>query len=287
MATHIYRVTELIKSSSPVVMGILNVTPDSFSDGGEYDRVDKAVDHAMQMIEQGADIIDIGGESTRPGAEPVDVQQECDRVLPVIEALRSRSDIPISIDTSKSEVMYAAIKAGASMVNDVNALQAEEAMATCATLQVPVCLMHMQGEPRTMQQSPQYDDVVQDVRAFLKQRAEECVAAGINSECIVIDPGFGFGKTLVHNVQLLTGLNAICELNYPVLAGLSRKSMLAAILDTEAAKDPLNRVDASVAAAVLARIHGASWFRVHDVQQTVDALKVVQRVEANINEHDT
>ncbi len=280
MTTAIKQTLNLLQSDAPVIMGILNVTPDSFSDGGEFTRVERAVEQALLMVEQGAHIIDIGGESTRPGAEPVSVEQECERVLPVIAALREQSDIPVSIDTSKPEVMRAAVEAGASMVNDVNALRAEGAVQTCAELQVPVCLMHMQGEPRTMQQSPHYDDVLAEVKSFLQQRAETCVAAGVRAEHIVLDPGFGFGKTLAHNLTLLTGLHALCGLQYPVLAGLSRKSMLAAILDRPGADDPKNRVCASVTAAVLAWQRGARWFRVHDVQPTVDALKVALAVES-------
>lgn len=268
----------LFSQTDPVVMGILNVTPDSFSDGGEFTRVEFAVTHALQMVEEGASIIDIGGESTRPGAEPVDSDSECQRVLPVIEALRCQSSIPISIDTSKPDVMRAAVAAGATMVNDVNALRAEGAVAACAELNVPVCLMHMQGEPRTMQQAPEYTDVVAQVCDFLQQRADDCVAAGISKANIIFDPGFGFGKTLAHNLSLLTELNALCGLQYPVLAGLSRKSMLAAMLDRPGADQPQQRISASVAAAIIAFQNGASWFRVHDVQQTVDALSVVNKV---------
>ncbi len=267
---------QLFHSPEPVVMGILNVTPDSFSDGGRYTAVDSALRQALSMVEQGAHIIDIGGESTRPGAQPVDAAQEMQRVLPVIEALREHSDIPISIDTSKPPVMRSAVEAGATLVNDVNALRADGAIAACAQLQVPVCLMHMQGEPRTMQQSPHYDDVVEEVKSFLQQRAEACIGAGIDATHIVLDPGFGFGKTLEHNLTLLTGLQHICGLNYPVLAGLSRKSMFAAILDRPGAERPEQRVSASVAAAILAFQQGARWFRVHDVEVTVDALKVLR-----------
>ncbi len=282
MQTHVEQVYQLIASDQPVLMGILNVTPDSFSDGGRYTRVEKAVEHALKMAEQGADIIDIGGESTRPGAEPVSVEQECERVLPVIEAIRTQSGIPVSIDTSKAEVMRAAVEAGASMVNDVNALRAEGAVAACVQLAVPVCLMHMQGEPRSMQRSPHYDDVVTEVGDFLLDRARVCEAAGIDGDAIVLDPGFGFGKSLQHNLTLLTGISRLCELKYPVLAGVSRKSMLAAILDRPGSDDPQNRVSASVAAAILARQQGASWFRVHDVQETLDALKVLQAYDAQV-----
>lgn len=269
----------LLRSSEPVIMGILNVTPDSFSDGGEYTRVEVAVEQALSMVEQGAHIIDIGGESTRPGAEPVSVGEECERVLPVIRALRERSNIPISIDTGKPQVMREAVAAGASMVNDVNALRADGAVELCAALQVPVCLMHMQGEPRSMQHAPRYDDVVQEVKDFLLQRAGTCVRAGIDAGSIVLDPGFGFGKSLSHNLTLLTFLHRLCDLQYPVLAGLSRKSMLGAILDRPGADEPRQRIHASVAAAILAWQQGARWLRVHDVQATVDALKMVRATE--------
>lgn len=261
---------QLIASMAPVIMGILNVTPDSFSDGGEFDRVDAAVARALEMQVQGALMIDIGGESTRPGAQPVDAAQEIDRVVPVIEAIRRQSDIPISIDTSKPEVMIAAVQAGANLVNDVNALRAEGAVGCCAELAVPVCLMHMQGEPRSMQQNPEYSDVVVEVRDFLLERVRVCLDAGIAQNQILLDPGFGFGKSLAHNLQLLSRLNEFCELDFPVLVGISRKSMLGAILD----RDVDQRVIGGVAAAVIAYGKGARWFRVHDVAETSDALKI-------------
>ena len=261
---------QLIAGTMPVIMGILNVTPDSFSDGGEFDRVDTAVAHALTMQAQGVSIIDVGGESTRPGAQPVDAYQEIERVVPVIEAIRQQSDIPISIDTSKPAVMAAAVQAGANLVNDVNALGAVGAVECCAELAVPVCLMHMQGEPRTMQQSPEYSDVVNEVRDFLLERVRVCVDAGIAENRIVLDPGFGFGKTLEHNLQILSRLNEICGLDFPVLVGVSRKSMLGAILD----RDVDQRVIGGVAAAVIAYGKGARWFRVHDVAETSDALKI-------------
>ncbi len=280
MRSDIQQAHDLVTGDSAVVMGILNVTPDSFSDGGRYDTVEPALLHARAMLEQGAHIIDVGGESTRPGAAPVSATEECDRVLPVIEAIRQYSDIPVSIDTSKAEVMRQAIAAGASMVNDVNALRAEGAEQACAEAGVPVCLMHMQGQPRTMQQDPQYTDVVAEVTEFLRSRANSCGQSGIPRDAIVLDPGFGFGKTLAHNLSLLTGLHRLCALNYPVLAGLSRKSMLAALMDRPGAEDPANRVDASVTAAIIARQEGASWFRVHDVRETVDALRVLHNIAA-------
>ena len=261
---------QLIAGTMPVIMGILNVTPDSFSDGGEFDRVDAAVARALEMQSQGASMIDIGGESTRPGAQPVDAAQEIERVVPVVKAIRQQSEIPISIDTSKPEVMKAAVQAGANLVNDVNALQAEGAVECCAELAVPVCLMHMQGEPRTMQQNPEYKDVVIDVRDFLQERAQVCIDAGIAQNQILLDPGFGFGKTLAHNLQLLSRLNEFCELDFPVLVGVSRKSMFGAILDRPVDE----RVIGSVAAAVIAYGKDARWFRVHDVVETSDALKI-------------
>jgi dihydropteroate synthase len=257
-----------------IIMGILNVTPDSFSDGGRFDRVDKAFGHAMQMVEQGAHIIDIGGESTRPGAQAVSVDQELERVIPVIEMIRASSDIPLSIDTSKAQVIRAAVAAGASLVNDVNALRAEDAVACCASLGVPVCLMHMQGEPRTMQQQPSYENVVEDVRAYLLERVSVCVDAGIERGSIIVDPGFGFGKSLQHNLQLLHNLERICEIGLPLLVGFSRKSMFGAILDRPVAE----RLFGSIAAAVIAWQKGARLFRVHDVAATRDALKVCTAV---------
>ncbi len=260
---------QLITGTMPVIMGILNVTPDSFSDGGHFDRVDAAVKRALEMQIQGAAIIDIGGESTRPGAQPVNAAQEIDRVLPVIEAIRQQSAVPISIDTSKPEVMRAAVRAGANLVNDVNALRAAGAIDCCTELGVPVCLMHMQGEPRSMQQNPSYTDVVKEVSAFLQERVQLCLDAGMTRNKILLDPGFGFGKSLQHNLQLLARLNEFSEINLPLLVGFSRKSMLGAILD-----HPVDeRLIGSVAAAVIAYGKGARWFRVHDVAETSDALK--------------
>ncbi len=255
--------------SRPLVMGIVNVTPDSFSDGGRHASTGAAVAHAQRLIEEGADILDIGGESTRPGAESVSEQQELDRVLPVIEGLRGIS-VPISIDTWKPEVMRAALAAGASMVNDINALQAPGALELVAGSDAAVCLMHKQGDPQNMQQQPRYQDVVGEVNAFLRQRVAVAEAAGIARERIVADPGFGFGKTLAHNLDLLRSLEAFRALGVPVLAGLSRKSMLGAITGREVD----GRVAASVAAALLAVQRGAAIARVHDVRETVDALKI-------------
>ncbi|HEU0188761.1 MAG TPA: dihydropteroate synthase [Gallionella sp.] len=261
--------------SCPLVMGIVNVTPDSFSDGGHHLQREAAIAHAQQLIAEGADIIDIGGESTRPGAQPVSVQQELDRVLPVIEALRGIT-VPISVDTCKPEVMRAAIECGVQMVNDINALQDAAAMNAVAASDVAVCLMHKQGTPQTMQQQPQYQNVVAEVRDFLRERIAAAEAAGIGRARIVIDPGFGFGKTLAHNLDLLCGLDALCALGVPVLAGLSRKSMLGAITG----QDVNHRVAASVAAALIAVQHGAAIVRVHDVRETVDALKIWSAVNS-------
>ena len=253
----------------PLVMGIVNVTPDSFSDGGRFASTALAITHAQQLIKDGADILDIGGESTRPGAAEVSEQEELDRVLPVIEGLRGIS-VPISIDTCKPQVMRAALAAGASMVNDINALLAEGALDAVCGSDAAVCLMHKQGTPKNMQQQPQYQDVIAEVSAFLRDRIAAAEAAGIARDRIVIDPGFGFGKTLAHNLDLLRELETFCALGVPVLAGLSRKSMLGAITG----RDVTERLAASVAAALLAVQRGAAIVRVHDVRETVDALKV-------------
>ena len=255
-------------------MGIVNVTPDSFSDGGQHFQRDAALAHAHQLIAEGADIIDIGGESTRPGAQPIGVQEELDRVLPIIEGLRG-APVPISIDTCKPQVMQAAIAADVQMVNDINALQDAAAMNAVATGNVAVCLMHKQGNPQTMQTQPQYQNVVAEVGEFLRERIAAAEAAGIRREHIVIDPGFGFGKTLAHNLDLLRRLDKLRELGVPVLAGLSRKSMLGALTGREAG----DRVAASVAAALIAVQNGASIVRVHDVRETVDALKIWNAVK--------
>jgi len=253
----------------PRVMGILNVTPDSFYDGGRYVEVASAVAHARQMAADGADVIDVGGESTRPGAAAVPEPDELRRVVPVIEAL-AFDGVVVSADTRRPAVMRAAIAAGASMINDVGALTAAGALDVVAGTNVAVCLMHMRGEPASMQQAPQYDDVVREVREFLVARARACEAAGIARERIVVDPGFGFGKTLAHNLTLLRALPQIAAAGYPVVAGLSRKSSLGTITGR-----PLEeRMPASLAAALMAILRGASIVRVHDVRETVDALKV-------------
>lgn len=255
---------------SPRVMGILNVTPDSFSDGGRFVDLDDALRQAEQMAEQGADIIDVGGESTRPGAAAVGLDEEMARVLPVIERLHAALDLPLSIDTSKPEVMRAAVAAGAAMINDVSALHAPGAIEAAAETGAAVCLMHMQGEPRTMQSSPQYDDVVADILKYLDGRIAACVAGGVARGRLLVDPGFGFGKTLAHNLALLGGLERFRELGLPVLVGISRKSMLGAVTG----RDVDERLAASIAAAVMAVERGASVIRVHDVAATVDALRL-------------
>jgi dihydropteroate synthase len=264
-------------NKGPLVMGIVNVTPDSFSDGGKHLQRDAALAHAQQLIAEGADILDIGGESTRPGARPVSIQEEMDRVLPVIEELRDAA-VPISIDTFKPEVMLAAVAAGAQMINDINALQDAAAMNAVAASHVAVCLMHKQGNPQTMQEQPVYQNVVAEVSAFLGERIAAAEAAGIQRDRIVIDPGFGFGKTLAHNLALLQRLNELTALGVPVLAGLSRKSMLGVLTGQEVAL----RLPASVAAALIAVQHGANIVRVHDVRATVDVLKIWNAVKTPV-----
>ena len=263
--------------SRPLVMGVVNVTPDSFFDGGQYLRRDAALAHAQQLIAEGADILDVGGESTRPGASPVGIQEELDRILPIVEELRD-APVPVSIDTFKPEVMKAAISAGAQMVNDINALQDTAAMNALAASQAAVCLMHKQGNPQTMQQQPHYENVVAEVSAFLLDRIAASQAAGIQRDRIVIDPGFGFGKTLAHNLDLLRELDKLAELGVPMLAGLSRKSMLGALTG----QDVAHRLPASIAAALIAVQHGANIVRVHDVRATVDALKIWSAVKGSL-----
>lgn len=255
-------------------MGVVNVTPDSFFDGGLYVSSESAICHALHLCEEGADMLDIGGESTRPGGAPVNAAEELRRIIPVVQALASR-DIPVSVDTSKPEVMCAAIQAGAVMINDVNALQAPGALEAVAAGSVAACLMHMQGEPRSMQINPQYGDVVAEVKDFLQRRLDAAQAAGISLGRLVIDPGFGFGKTLEHNLELLRHLDCFADMGVPVLAGLSRKSMLGKITGNEVGE----RVHASVAAALLAAARGARILRVHDVKATRDALAVYNALE--------
>jgi dihydropteroate synthase len=264
----------LIDLSTPVVMGILNVTPDSFSDGGRFVSREAAIRQAELMAGEGATIIDVGGESTRPGASAVSEQAEIDRVVPVIEAIASRLDIAISVDTSKPAVMRAAVAAGAAIVNDVYALRCDGALSEAARLGVAVCLVHMQGEPRTMQDHPRYTDVAGEVAAFLSKRAVACVQAGIERNRIVVDPGFGFGKTAAHNIELLANLGQLSELELPLLVGLSRKSTLGKLTGRPANE----RLPAGIAAAVLAVERGAHIVRTHDVGATIDALKVALSV---------
>ncbi len=255
-------------------MGILNVTPDSFSDGGRFVARDAALRQAESMAVAGAAIIDVGGESTRPGAGSVNDQQELDRILPVIEAIRGLTDTPISVDTSKPDVMRAAVAAGAAMINDVRALRADGALRAAVELQRPVCLMHMQGMPRKMQREPSYDDVVVEVVSFLRQRVAQCREAGLGQDLIVIDPGFGFGKTHGHNIELLANLRQLRDIGQPLLAGLSRKSTLGELTG----RNVEERLAASISAAVLAVMQGAQIVRVHDVAETVDALRIAGAV---------
>ncbi|NUO78164.1 MAG: dihydropteroate synthase [Lysobacter sp.] len=266
-----------LKLDRPRVMGIVNVTPDSFSDGGDHDTQEAAVAHGLRLAEEGADVLDVGGESTRPGADEVPLDEELRRVIPVIERLARETRLPISVDTSKPEVMRAAVAAGAGMVNDVYALRREGALEAAAELGVPVVLMHMRGEPRSMQDAPDYDDVVAQVHRFLAERIFAAEMAGIAKKRIVIDPGFGFGKTLAHNLTLLAQLERYTDLGVPVLAGLSRKKSIGELTGRDAARE---RVHGSVAAHLIAAQRGARLLRVHDVAATVDALKVWEAVAA-------
>jgi dihydropteroate synthase len=262
----------LLDLSAPVVMGVLNVTPDSFSDGGRYRDLEAALAHGRQMVAEGAAIIDIGGESTRPGAQPVSLDEELRRVLPVIEGLAPGLGAVISIDTLKPEVMRRAVAVGAGLINDVRALQAPGALAVAAESGAGLCLMHMQGEPRSMQQAPAYTDVVAEVMAFLAGRARACRAAGVAANRICIDPGFGFGKTVQHNLQLLAALERFAELPWPLAVGVSRKSMLRTLTGREVGQ----RLAGSVALATVAALRGARILRVHDVAATRDAMQVVK-----------
>ncbi|MGL4639066.1 MAG: dihydropteroate synthase [Shewanella sp.] len=267
--------TKRLVIDSPLVMGILNVTPDSFSDGGQYSSFELACQHADTMVSQGAQFIDIGGESTRPGADEVSLDAELARVLPLIEYVAAKHDVWISIDTSKPEVMRQAVNAGAHLINDVRALMAPQALEMAAQLQVPVCLMHMQGKPRTMQLAPDYQNVVADVASFLTERIQACIAAGISREQLLIDPGFGFGKTVEHNYELLAKLHYFQQFDLPILIGLSRKSMIGELLG----KPIGERLAGSLAGAMLAAQNGAQIIRVHDVAETVDVLKVLQATQ--------
>ncbi|MEC8324742.1 MAG: dihydropteroate synthase [Pseudomonadota bacterium] len=269
---------KVLDLSQTHIMGILNLTPDSFSDGGSYQQIDSAVISALAMLENGATIIDIGGESTRPGAPDVALEEELARVIPVIEAIRKKSDCLISIDTSKAEVMRQAVNAGADIINDVRALQEPNALATTAELGVPVCLMHMQGQPRTMQSNPHYDDVINDIKQFFVERIAACEAAGISRDKIILDPGFGFGKTLAHNYHILKYIDEFRMMGCEVLAGLSRKSMIGNLLG----RDVDQRLAGSVAGALIAAQKGAKIIRVHDVTETADALNVWRACEQGI-----
>jgi len=260
--------------TQPIVMGILNVTPDSFSDGGRFTQLDIAFSQAQKMLADGAKIIDIGGESTRPGAEEVSVAEELSRVIPIIQLLVLKTDAVISIDTSKPEVMRAAIEAGAHIINDVRALQLDGALNTAAELSVPVCIMHMQGQPKTMQQAPNYQNVVADVCLFLEERIQSCIEAGIKRENIILDPGFGFGKTLEQNYQLLAEMETFHQFELPLLIGVSRKSMIGNLLN----RDESQRLAGSLACATIAASKGAQILRVHDVQETADALAIVAQL---------
>jgi dihydropteroate synthase len=273
---HLQLRTRRLDLSAPVVMGVLNVTPDSFSDGGRFTDPGRAVAHALEMAGEGAALLDIGGESTRPGAAPVGVQQELARVIPVIEALAASGAPPLSIDTARPEVMAAAAGAGAELINDVRALRAPGALEAAAASGCAVCLMHMQGEPRTMQQSPVYDDVVEDVYAFLAARIEACIGAGIGLERIVVDAGFGFGKTVAHNLALMKHLDRFTRLGVPVLVGVSRKSMIGAVTGRPVEQ----RLAGGLALAALAVSAGARIIRTHDVAATIDAARMTVAVLA-------
>jgi dihydropteroate synthase len=265
---------KILDLSQPRVMGILNVTPDSFSDGGRFVRPDEAIEQALRMVDEGAAIIDIGGESTRPGAQDVPVEEEINRVVPIIDVLAPELPVPISVDSSKPEVMRAAVAAGAGMINDVYALRRDGALEAAAELQVPVCLMHMQGEPRTMQAEPHYDDVLAEVAQFLRDQVARCEAAGIARSRLLLDPGFGFGKNLEHNLVLLHHLDQLAD-DLPLLVGVSRKSMIGAVLNAPVDE----RLYGSVAAATLAVWQGARVIRAHDVKATADAVKMAWAVK--------
>jgi len=266
--------------STPQVMGILNVTPDSFFDGGKFSTVDAALAQARCMVDEGATMLDVGGESTRPGATPVMEQEELERVIPVIEAIAKHLDVVISIDTSKAGVMREAVNAGAHFINDVYALRGEAAVDTAARLNVPVCLMHMRGEPRSMQAEPQYADVVGDVLTFLQERRDACITAGLKQDKIVFDPGFGFGKKLEHNLELFKALPEFTDLDNPILVGVSRKSMIGSILDM----DVDERLHGGIALASLAVWLGAGIIRVHDVGPTIQAVKTITAVKNFVRE---
>lgn len=264
--------------SRPHVMAILNVTPDSFSDGGKYNSIELALAQVDKMIKAGVSIVDVGGESTRPGAPDVSLEEELRRVVPVIKAIREKYDVWISVDTSKAEVMRQAIDAGADLINDIRSLQEPGALEVAAEAKLPICLMHMKGQPRTMQVAPHYDDLMSDVSAFLEERIAACEAAGIDKSQLILDPGFGFGKTIEHNYHMLAHLEKFHEFGLPILAGMSRKSMIFKLLDKPAAEC----TNASVVCATIAAMKGAQIIRVHDFEETIEAMKVVEMTKSNI-----
>lgn len=264
--------------SRPHVMAILNVTPDSFSDGGKYNSIELALAQVDKMIKAGVSIVDVGGESTRPGAPDVSLEEELRRVVPVIKAIREKYDVWISVDTSKAEVMRQAIDAGADLINDIRSLQEPGALEVAAEANLPICLMHMKGQPRTMQVDPHYDDLMGDVSAFLEERIAACEAAGIDKSQLILDPGFGFGKTIEHNYHMLAHLEKFHEFGLPILAGISRKSMIFKLLDKPAAEC----TNASVVCATIAAMKGAQIIRVHDFEETIEAMKVVEMTKNNI-----
>ena len=265
-------ITQIYNQPSPCIMGILNVTPDSFFDGGKFSQLDKALQQVELMMADGVDIIDIGGESTRPGAEPVAEDEEISRVIPVLKAIKARFDVYVSIDTNKAAVMSEAITYNADLINDVCALQNNGCVSVVAQSDIPVCLMHMQGKPRTMQQKPHYTDIITDIKDFFRDRIDVCKAAGIDSGRLVLDPGFGFGKTVAHNYHLLSQLHVFKDLGLPLLSGTSRKSMIGSLLNRKVE----HRLAGSLATAILAAQQGAAIVRVHDVQETVDTMKILQ-----------
>ncbi len=264
--------------SRPHVMAILNVTPDSFSDGGKYNSIELALAQVDKMIKAGVSIVDVGGESTRPGAPDVSLEEELRRVVPVIKAIREKYDVWISVDTSKAEVMRQAIDAGADLINDIRSLQEPGALEVAAEANLPICLMHMKGQPRTMQVDPHYDDLMGDVSAFLEERIAACEAAGIDKSQLILDPGFGFGKTIEHNYHMLAHFEKFHEFGLPILAGMSRKSMIFKLLDKPAAEC----TNASVVCATIAAMKGAQIIRVHDFEETIEAMKVVEMTKNNI-----
>ncbi|HGS5280268.1 TPA: dihydropteroate synthase [Vibrio parahaemolyticus] len=264
--------------SRPHVMAILNVTPDSFSDGGKFNSLELALAQVEKMITAGVSIIDVGGESTRPGAPDVSLEEELQRVVPVVKAIREKYDVWISVDTSKAEVMRQAIAVGADLINDIRALQEPGALQVAAASKLPVCLMHMKGQPRTMQESPQYDNLMDDVAQFLEERIAACEAVGINKSQLILDPGFGFGKTIEHNYHMLAHLEKFHEFGLPILAGMSRKSMIFKLLDKPAA----DCANASVVCATIAAMKGAQIIRVHDFEETIEAMKIVEMTQNNI-----